>query len=359
MKKVLSLFLVWVMVLTLIPLGAVTASAETRSGTTGDCIWTLVDGVLTISGNGEMGDYCDDDYYEFNERLDPDVTRERPWGSNDIVERIVILDGVLDIGELIFFGCNNLKTVEIADTVEIIHKGAFYACDNLKTIYLGSGIKEIHSMAFMTAYLTEDYNITDIYYNGTILEKENIVIHSSNFYETETWHFITDGDLRKGTDGNWYYYENGQKNQRTTLVKYKGKWFYIENGVWNKKAETLVKYENKWFYVKNGKWDKIANILFAYKGKGFYIKNGKWVKETTLVKHNGVYSYVENGKWKKTTTLCKYKNKLFYIKNGKWKKDTLLFAYNNEIYYIEKGKVKSDYSGEVNLKIQIKNGKVI
>lgn len=35
-------------------------SADTSSGTTGDCTWTLDGTVLTISGSGAMADYTED-----------------------------------------------------------------------------------------------------------------------------------------------------------------------------------------------------------------------------------------------------------------------------------------------------------
>ena len=59
MKKFLSLILAVCLVIAMVPMGAfsVTASAETATGTTGDCTWTLDGTVLTISGKGEIGDY--------------------------------------------------------------------------------------------------------------------------------------------------------------------------------------------------------------------------------------------------------------------------------------------------------------
>lgn len=54
MKKVISLILALTLMLSM----AVTASAESGSGTCGDNLtWTLQNGVLTISGTGDMTDY--------------------------------------------------------------------------------------------------------------------------------------------------------------------------------------------------------------------------------------------------------------------------------------------------------------
>ena len=296
MKKVLSMVLVWVMVLTLIPLGVVTASAETLSGTTGDCTWTLVDGVLTISGNGKTATYGE--YDGSLEDTPADYSAERPWGKNDLLKEIIILDGVTEIGRILFIGSNNLTSVKIADSVEIIRHGAFWGCENLKTLYLGSGIKKIELEAFYTNHLTEESNLTDIYYNGTIFEKENISFdkHSTFIRSDVRWHCITASDLRKESDGNWYYYENGQKTKITSLVQYKGIWFYIENGVWRKDLTTLV----------------------SHKGKDYYIKEGKWVQDTTIVKHNGELFYVKAGKVAQDFSgKVKIDNKTYKIKDGK------------------------------------------
>ena len=68
-RRLLSLFIAFVMVLTLIPAATVTAHAETvASGECGDNLtWTLDDqGTLTISGTGKMWDWYINflDYHE-------------------------------------------------------------------------------------------------------------------------------------------------------------------------------------------------------------------------------------------------------------------------------------------------------
>ena len=60
MKKLLSFLLSIMLILSVVPMGlfSITASAVTAtSGTAGDCTWKLDGTVLTISGNGAMGNY--------------------------------------------------------------------------------------------------------------------------------------------------------------------------------------------------------------------------------------------------------------------------------------------------------------
>ena len=89
------------------------ANAE-ESGTCGpDLKWHLTDnGVLTISGNGEMYDYS---YYYNN---------SAPWGRYDI-KRIIIGDGVTTIGRDAFAGCSALTSVTIPNSVTTIGYEAF------------------------------------------------------------------------------------------------------------------------------------------------------------------------------------------------------------------------------------------
>lgn len=127
----------------------------------------------------------------------------------------------------------------------------------------------------------------------------------------------TEAELCKETNGKWYYYKNGEKQNATTLIKYKGKWFYVKNGVWDKTKDTLIKHKGKWFYIKNGKWDSSQNTFFKYDGVWFYIENGKWDKTLeTLGKKNGKWLAVQNGKWCKAKTLIEYKGKIFFVNKG-------------------------------------------
>lgn len=54
-KKIVSIVMAVCIVLTLFSAVPFSASAETTSGTTGECTWTLDGAHLTISGNGKMG----------------------------------------------------------------------------------------------------------------------------------------------------------------------------------------------------------------------------------------------------------------------------------------------------------------
>ena len=86
-----------------------------RAGTCGpDLRWYLTDnGVLTISGKGEMNDYSFDN--------------RSPWSKSDI-KRIIIGDGVTTIGEFAFNNCSTLTSVTIPNSVTKIGRGTFSGC---------------------------------------------------------------------------------------------------------------------------------------------------------------------------------------------------------------------------------------
>ena len=86
--------------------------------------WTLENGVLTISGTGEMAGFVG-------------VGEEGPGGPNDDcpwkaerskITSVVISEGVTSIGEYAFTGCKNLKSISIPDSVVSIGDSAFESC---------------------------------------------------------------------------------------------------------------------------------------------------------------------------------------------------------------------------------------
>ncbi len=134
-KRVLSILLAMVLLLTCIPMGAVSVSAAS-SGTTGDCTWTLKNGHLTISGSGEMADYGG--LWEDN---------PHPWPFEDVV-KVTIGKNVTKIGDNAFYSCYNLTSVVIPDSVVYLGKGAFEWCESLISVTIGKGVKAIKESTF-------------------------------------------------------------------------------------------------------------------------------------------------------------------------------------------------------------------
>ena len=109
------------------------ANAE-ESGTCGPNLkWHLTDdGVLTITGNGEM-----DDYYIFS-----------PWRDSG-VKRIIIGNRVTTIGQTAFSGCSSLTSVTIPNSVTTIGGWAFSICSSLTSVTIPNSVTTISDNAFM------------------------------------------------------------------------------------------------------------------------------------------------------------------------------------------------------------------
>ena len=138
-KRIASILLAVMMIVTLLPLGLVDTAyaAETaNSGTCGDNVtWRLSDdGTLTISGTGDMADF------------EWDGT---PWCSvSSQVKSVVIKDGVTSIGDCAFGGCISLTSVSIPDGVISIGFAAFESCSLLTGVTIPNSVTGIGDYAF-------------------------------------------------------------------------------------------------------------------------------------------------------------------------------------------------------------------
>ncbi len=97
------------------------------SGSCGEkATWSLKGNVLTIQGEGPMADYV----WEW----------DMPWFLyRNVIEKVVIKDGITTIGAHAFPRCVNLKSVEIPQSVTNIMWGAFWNCTSLmNTRYYGA-----------------------------------------------------------------------------------------------------------------------------------------------------------------------------------------------------------------------------
>ena len=110
------------------------------SGTCGyngdNLIWALSgDGVLTISGEGEMMNYSD--------------SSVAPWYPHRTkILSAVVEDGVTSIGDYAFYACLKLISVSLPDGIESIGRSAFMDCAKLAEMDIPKGVTDIESYAF-------------------------------------------------------------------------------------------------------------------------------------------------------------------------------------------------------------------
>ena len=110
-------------------------SAFALTGTQGDLTWSLTGGVLSVSGSGPIPDYTDENM--------------APWyyvASG--VNRILVGDGITEIGNLAFYGCENADLARLPASVTRIGDRAFKNCCRLSQLGRPAGLVEIGEAAF-------------------------------------------------------------------------------------------------------------------------------------------------------------------------------------------------------------------
>ena len=102
--------------------------------------WTInSDGLLTISGTGDMKDYY------------PNETTSPPWYMyRKQIKEVIIQSGITHIGANSFYGCEALTSITIPESVVSIGEYAFFGCSSLTSITLPEGVTIIEKCTFGT-----------------------------------------------------------------------------------------------------------------------------------------------------------------------------------------------------------------
>ena len=105
---------------------AASTSLWAQSGTCGDNLtWLLSNGILTISGSGDMTNYVNNSY------------NSAPWyWCTSPIYTVVIGDSVTSIGNDAFVYCSRLTSVTIPNSLISIGTNAFYGCDSISSIQI-------------------------------------------------------------------------------------------------------------------------------------------------------------------------------------------------------------------------------
>lgn len=129
-------------------------SASGDFGTNNQFHWDLTDGVLTISGSGEMPGFG----YE----------AARPWHTyKDEIKKAVIENGVTSVGNYAFSYCGNLTKITLPDNITKIGSYAFGSCSQLDVEQLPDTVESIGSGAF---WHCENLTLTSLPTNVTSID---------------------------------------------------------------------------------------------------------------------------------------------------------------------------------------------
>ena len=167
-KRLLSILLVLLTALTLLPLGALADSNNKKCGE--NLTWEFTDGILTISGTGDMYDYSEDYLAPWNEHCLEITNVTISGGVTSIgsyafcycsVKSITLPFGLKHIGISAFFYCPNIQQIKIPDSVEYIDPYAFSCCKGLHTVQLPASLTLISEELFAECDNLRNLSIPD------------------------------------------------------------------------------------------------------------------------------------------------------------------------------------------------------
>ena len=181
-KRILSIFLVALMLLTAAPLAgfvgleiAPKAKALDANGQCGNNVsqnFNSSTGALTISGTGAMWDW---DSFS-------------PFCRSSEIKSVTINSGVTSIGNYAFKSCTSLTSVKISDSVTRIRQDAFNGCTSLTSVTIPDSMKSIGDRAFEDCSSLTNVTIpesvtsigTSVFYGCTLLQ--TIAVSEDNSY---------------------------------------------------------------------------------------------------------------------------------------------------------------------------------
>ena len=150
-KRILSLLLALVLLLTALPQYLTPARAEDAPVYSGVCgaqgdnlTWSLDpdSGILTVRGSGDMADY--------------DSDKEAPWAdSMKKIKQIVLAEGVTGVGSRAFYWAEYAVSLSLPNSLTRIGESAFYYCMDLKEVTIPAGVKELPKAAFCNCFELE------------------------------------------------------------------------------------------------------------------------------------------------------------------------------------------------------------
>ena len=199
-KRIFSFVLAVLMIASLLPATALAVDIV-DSGTCGakgsNLTWTLdSEGVLTISGSGDMHGYGSSD---------------APWyGSRSRVKSAVIAEGVTSIGESAFENCRSLTSVTIPNSVTSIGWSAFFYCKSLTSVTISDSVTSIGAGAFGGCTSLTSVTIPD--------SVTSIGGGAFAWCTSLTGIWVTEGNSHYSSDASGVLFSK----DKTTLVQYPG-----------------------------------------------------------------------------------------------------------------------------------------
>ena len=157
------------------------------SGTWGENIsWTLdCDGLLTISGMGDMDDFMfasEDAWLEYRNdiylvEIEAGITSigKESFSNCERITRVIIPASVTSIRDYAFYYCDILSDILIPNSVTSIGRSVFNGCYSLSSIIIPSSVTSIGYAAFFDCS-----SLSEVYYGGTSAQWGEVSIGDAN-----------------------------------------------------------------------------------------------------------------------------------------------------------------------------------
>ena len=378
-KRLLSMILALSMMLTILPVNAITAFAA-NDGMSGNCGLNKGNNVtyvltqnndddanptytLTIKGSGDMENYNDNSFY-YAPWMWKTVTQVKFEGSVTSIGNyafsscpsltsITIPDSVVSIGAFAFCNCSNLENVVMPNdsnsSLKSIGADAFNQCPKLKSITIPSGVISIGRCAFDVCF---NQNPLKVYFPAELpnnIDKELNNYNSYVEYYYPGYKSDLDNEKNKFNDPseyNWlqsvHYYcdvtidANGGKLDDGTETK-------VLKKVWS--GEKLTQEQVKAIGVPQ----KAQKAFFGWKYKPFYITENL---ENVVIEDGMTFCADYSGN---TVTLGQLNNGNELVKGNSYE-----FTVTINTYCADSGSpIKKLTFGDVAGTIKYKNGKAV
>jgi|GEM_PF-5116098 len=132
------------------------------SGSCGENLRYEIDenGVLTVSGEGEMTDYSLN--YAVGENNRAEIQSTAPWHLHaSEIRRIVLEKGVLSIGSYAFYEMGGVSEIRMSEGLRKLGASCFSGCRSLRTITLPASVESVGKEAFVNCDRLEDISVEE------------------------------------------------------------------------------------------------------------------------------------------------------------------------------------------------------
>ena len=197
-KKILSIFMVIIMVSALLPVSSfaendilsyLTYKIKNNEVYISDCDRSIsgdvvipaeIDG-LPVTELGSAFMYCDG----ITSIVIPDsvkVIDECTFTDCTQLKTVKLSSGLTKVEQFLFTNCTSLESIEIPDNVTNIGLAAFNGCSNLKTIKVGKGVSDFDTTAYLSCPSLERFIVDaeNLYYssddNGALFDKDKTTL---------------------------------------------------------------------------------------------------------------------------------------------------------------------------------------